>query len=147
MTITAKNLTKEAPRSPRQHVGSYAILGRALDKGRATLAGTVGDYHFDCPLDNMLFGFKGVKGADVKKLLEEGKSDHDVAAWIDAHGEKKSAEEIKAWNHKMESYKPYEDPAKKEWFIGVCKEISIDPAKSTLFDFLEADDKASFAKK
>jgi len=147
MTLTAKDLTKEAPRSPRQHVGGYAILGRALDKGRALIAGTIGEYHFDCPLDNMLFGFKGVKGPDVKKLIEDGKSDQEVAAWIDAHGEKKSAEEIKAWNQKIESYKPYEDPEKKEWFIGVCKGVGIDPAKSTLFDFLDADDKVSFAKK
>ena len=147
MSTPAKDLTKEAPRSARTHVGGYAILGRTLDKGRAQIAGTIGDYHFDCPLDNMLFGFKGVKGPDVKKLLESGQSDLDVAAWIDAHGEKKSPEEIKAWNAKMESYKPYEDPEKKEWFTGVCQEVGLDPAKSTLFDYLDADDKASFAKK
>ena len=30
---------------------------------------------------------------------------------------------------------------KKDWFIGVCAEAGIDPATSTLFDYLEADDK------
>src|ERR1700679_469374 len=67
---TAKDLTTEAPRSPRKHVGGYAILGRTLDKGRALIGGNIGEYHFDCPLDNMLFGFKEVKGDEVKKLLE-----------------------------------------------------------------------------
>lgn len=143
---TAKDLTKEAPRSPRLRIGGYAILGRTLDKGRALIAGKIGDYHFDCPLDNMLFGFKEVKGSDVKKLLDSNASDQEVAAWIDAHGAKKSADEIKAWGDGVEAYKPYEDPEKKEWFAGVCKDVNIDPTKSTLFDFLEADDKQSFAK-
>lgn len=142
----AKDLTKEAPRSPRLRIGGYAILGRTLDKGRALIAGNIGEYHFDCPLDNMLFGFKEVKGGDVKKLLESNASDQDVVAWLDGHGAKKSAAEIEAWGDEVQAYKPYEDPEKKEWFADVCKDVNIDPAQSTLFDFLEADDKKTFAK-
>jgi len=67
---TAKNLTKQAPTSPRTRIGGYPLLGRMADKGRAVIAGTAGEYHFDCPLDNMLFDFKGVKGSEVKPLLE-----------------------------------------------------------------------------
>ncbi|MCX8495465.1 MAG: DUF5069 domain-containing protein, partial [Akkermansiaceae bacterium] len=58
-SIPAKDLTKEAPSSPRTRVGGYVILARALDKGRAAIAGAGGEYHFDCPLDPYLFGFKG----------------------------------------------------------------------------------------
>ncbi|NJM38794.1 MAG: DUF5069 domain-containing protein [Akkermansiaceae bacterium] len=83
---TAKDLSKESPTSPRIRVGGYAILARAADKGRADLAGTCGGYHFDCPLDNFLFGFKGVSGNDVKKLLETGSSNEEIAAWLDANG-------------------------------------------------------------
>ena len=144
---TAKDLTKEPPRSPRLRLGGYNILARAIDKGRATIAGTVGEFHFDCPLDNQLFGFKGVKGDDVKQLLSSGASDEDVIKWIDLHGSTKSADEIKAFNEQAEAWKPFEDPEKKEWFVGVCTEVGIDPAKSTLFDFLDADDKASYVKK
>ncbi|NJR42809.1 MAG: DUF5069 domain-containing protein [Akkermansiaceae bacterium] len=42
---TAKDLSKEAPTSPRIRVGGYAILARAADKGRADLAGICGGYH------------------------------------------------------------------------------------------------------
>ncbi len=73
--ITGKDLTKEAPRSPRIRVGGYAILGRTIDKCRALVAGNIGEYHFDCPLDNMLFGFKGVKGEDFKAQIEQGAGD------------------------------------------------------------------------
>jgi hypothetical protein len=143
---TTKDLTKEAPRGPREKVGQYILLGRAIDKGRAALVGKVGEYHFDCPLDNMLFGFKEVKGEEVKKLLVSGASDQEIAAWVDSHGAKKTSEEIKTWADGLAAYKPYEDPEKKEWFAGECKRLGIDPAKSTLFDMLEADDIATFAK-
>ena len=143
--MSAKDLSKEAPTSPRVRTGGYAILARALDKGRAEIAGTTGDYHFDCPLDNYLFGFKGVSGADVKKLLENGASNEDVAAWLDANGTPKTAEEVAQWSDGVEAARPYDAEDKKEWFIGVCAEAGVDPATSTLFDYLEADDKVTFA--
>lgn len=143
--IQAKDLTKEAPTSPRKRIGGYAILGRMTDKGRAVIAGTEGGYHFDCPLDNMLFGFKGVEGKDVRKLLEEGASDEEIAAWLDANGDPKTEEEKKAWSDSVEAARPYDNPEKKDWFIEVCGEAGVDPATSTLFDYLEADDKVSFA--
>jgi hypothetical protein len=143
---TAKDLTKEAPTSPRVRTHGYAILARMADKGRAVIAGTEGEFHFDCPLDNMLFGFKGVKGADVRKLLENGASNNDVAAWIDANGDPKTEAEKTAWSDAVEAARPYDDPEKKDWFIGVCEEAGCDPATSTLFDFLEADDRMIGAK-
>ena len=42
--ITAKDLTKEAPRSLCQRVKGYAVLARMADKGRATINGTMGEY-------------------------------------------------------------------------------------------------------
>jgi len=141
---TAKDLTKQAPRSARTRVGGYAILARALDKGRADLAGTPGEYHYDCPLDNYLFGFKGVTGADVQKLLEAGASDEEVATWLDANGEAKPDSEKLAWSDSMEAANPYNNPEKKDWFVGACAEAGIDPATHTLFDYLEADDRLSF---
>jgi len=143
---TAKDLTKEAPTSPRVRTGGYAILARMADKGRATIAGTQGEFHFDCPLDNFLFGFKGVQGADVKKLLEDGASNEEVAAWLDANGTPKTEEEKTAWSDSVEAARPYDNPEKKEWFIGACKEAGCDPATSTLFDYLETDDVTSYAK-
>jgi hypothetical protein len=143
---TAKDLTKEAPTSPRVRTGGYAILARMADKGRATIAGTQGEFHFDCPLDNYLFGFKGVQGADVKKLLEDGASNEEIAAWLDANGTPKTEEEKTAWSDSVEAARPYDNPEKKEWFIGACKEAGCDPATSTLFDYLETDDKTTYAK-
>src|SRR3981189_3923314 len=97
MNKTGKDLTKEPPRSPKTRVGSYAILGRTIDKCRALLWGNIGEYHFDCPLDNMLFGFKGVKGHDFKAQIEQGAGDQEIVEWLNHSGEKKTPQEIKRW--------------------------------------------------
>src|SRR5919206_1923165 len=106
--VIGKDLTREAPRSPRVRVGGYAILGRTIDKCRALVAGNIGEYHFDCPLDNMLFGFKGVKGADFKAQIENGASDQQMAEWLNQTGEKNTPEEIRRWRDVVEATRPYD---------------------------------------
>jgi hypothetical protein len=147
-TPSAKDLTQEPPRSPRQRIGGYVILGRTIDKCRALLAGKIGDYHFDCPLDNVLFSFKGVKGDDFKKQIESGADDQAMASWLDQNGTFKSPEEIKQWSDGVENYSMVNDenPEKREFFIGECQKLGLDPNKTSLFSWLEADDKASYAK-
>jgi Domain of unknown function (DUF5069) len=146
MSTTAKNLTTEAPRSPRNRLGGYAIMGRMIDKGRAVIADTAGEYHFACPLDQMLFGFKEVKDDEVKKLLASGATDEQVVNWFNTHGATKSADEIQGWSTGVEGWRPYDVPEKKEWFAGECAKVGLKPETSTLSDYLEADDAQSFKK-
>src|SRR5258707_13481264 len=47
---SATTLTKRPPRRPRCRLGGYAILPRMLDKGRAEIASTNGEFHYNCPL-------------------------------------------------------------------------------------------------
>ena len=115
--VAGKDLTKEAPRSPRTRIGGYVILGRTIDKCRALVGGNIGEYHFDCPLDNMLFGFKGVKGDDFKAQIENGASDQEMAEWLNQHGEKKTVDEIKRWADETEADSPYDNPEKRDWFV------------------------------
>src|SRR6266567_7855130 len=93
MNKKGKDLTKEPPRSPKTRVGGYVILGRTIDKCRALLWGNIGEYHFDCPLDNMLFGFRGIKGEVFKAFVETGASDAEIAEWVQKNGTPKSEDE------------------------------------------------------
>lgn len=142
----AKDLSREAPRSPRLRLGGYAIMARMIDKGRAALAGTNGEYHFDCPVDNMLFGFKGVKGDEVRQVLASGASDEEIVTWFNTHGTPKTDAEIKAWSAGTEASSLYDNPEKREWFSGECKRLGLDPARTTLFTYLDTDDRKSFGK-
>ena len=144
--IAGKDLTREAPRSPRIRVGGYAILGRTIDKCRALVAGDIGEYHFDCPLDNTLFGFKGVKGDDFKAQIENGASDQEMVEWLNRNGEKKTPEEIKRWCEKVEVDSLYNDPEKRDFFSEETKKLGLDPAETTTFEWLELDDKVSYAQ-
>jgi hypothetical protein len=97
MALNAPDLTKQAPRSPRVRLGGYVILPRCLDKGRATLTGKNGEYHFACPLDQRFLEFAGVDPEELKKQL--GKSDGEILEWITANAKHKHSElEISAWS-------------------------------------------------
>jgi len=141
-----KDLTKEPPRSPKTRLGGYMILARTLDKCRALLWGNIGEYHFDCPLDNMLFGFKGIQGDDFKAAVEKGASDEEMVRWVNEHGEKKTADEIKTWADEMVATNPYYNPEKRDWFVEQVSVYKLDPTKTTLFDWLETDDRESYQK-
>ena len=95
----ALDLTKDYPRSPRATIGGYVLAGRALDKCRATLAGTAGEDHFDCPLDNMFLGFAEIKGSDLRDFVATGASDEEVSKWVEEHAKKRSKIEIIKWNN------------------------------------------------
>jgi hypothetical protein len=142
--IIAKDLTKVAPRSAYERIGGFAIIARTIDKCRATLEGKNGEYHFDCPLDNVLFSFKGIKGDVFKAYVAEGHSDEEIASWLKIVGTPRTDAEIKAWSDAFKTDFSYStDPNKKDWFIGECKRLGLDPMKTTLFDYLDVDDKAS----
>ena len=144
--VTGKDLTKEPLRSPRIRVGGYAILGRTIDKCRALVAGNIGEYHFDCPLGNTVFGFKGVKGDDFKMQIEQGASDQEMVEWLNQAGEEKTPEEIRRWADEVEESSLYNHPEKQEFFSEKVRQLGLDPAKTTTFEWLEVDDRVSHAQ-
>lgn len=140
------DLTKQAPRGPKTEIGGYVILARTLDKCRALLWGNIGEYHFDCPLDNMLFGWKGIKGDDFKAEVEKGTDDAGMAKWVDENGEKKTDEEKAEWRQERRAFNFNDVPEKREWYAEQLQPLGLDPATTPLFDWLEADDEASYEK-
>jgi hypothetical protein len=142
----AKDLSRVAPRSPRERIGGFAILARTIDKCRATIQGTHGDYHFDCPVDRTLFGFKGITGDEFRQMVESGANDEEIGEWLKVHGTPRTEDEIEAWSDRVTASSPMdgEDEGKKDWFRGVCEGLNLDPETTSLFDYLEADDEATF---
>ena len=96
--IIARDLSKEAPHSPRHRTAGFAMVSRAVDKCRASLAGKLGEYNYDCPLDKMLFDFKGITGEQFKTAVQASKDYEEVGAWLLANGTTKTPVEIKIWS-------------------------------------------------
>ena len=69
-----------------------------------------------------------------------------MLAWFNEHGASKTGDETKTWSAGVESNNPHDNPEQREWFDGVCAALELDPVKSTLFDYLETDDRVSFKK-
>ena len=140
----APDLTKRPPRSPRVRLGGYVILPRMLDKGRATIAGTQGEYHYNCPMDQRFLEFAGVSAEPIKKLLAAGKSDSEILAWVQKNAKNKRTDaEIADWSYNQERRAP-SDVESREYFHDIHKKVA--PQRediSSWFDLLDVDDFAS----
>jgi Domain of unknown function (DUF5069) len=94
----APDLTRVAPRSPRAPLGAYSILAaRALDKCRAELVGKAGDYHFNCPMDQIFFRFTRIDPEKLKEIVATGANDDEVARWIEGNSKVQNAGRIATW--------------------------------------------------
>jgi hypothetical protein len=113
----AKDLSREFPRSPRETLAGYVIAARVLDKCRATLAGTAGEYEFDCPLDNQFLGFAGITADAFRNFVATGAPDAEVAAWIEQHSQVKDRDAIIAWNNKLRSTRLCDMPIELQRFL------------------------------
>ena len=146
MSLHTPDLTKFPPRSPRVRLGGYVILPRMLDKGRATLAGKNGEYHYACPMDQRFLEFTGIDAEKLKKQLDKG--DGEILGWIEKNAKhKRSDTEIAAWSKLAEKRVPT-DVESREYFNGLHKTAG--PKRediATWFDLLDLDDFASFGGK
>ena len=143
--IIALDLSKQSPHSPRERISGFVIASRAVDKCRANVAGTLGDYHYDCPLDNMLFTFKGITGEQFKAVVQDAKNYEEIGAWLQANGTPKTPDEIKTWSDEMEAASPMKNPERRAHFMENCAKVGLNPETSTTFDWLEADDHESLS--
>jgi hypothetical protein len=141
----APDLTKRPPRSPRVRLGGYVLLPRILDKGRAVIAGTNGEYNFNCPMDQHFLEFTGVNAAALKKQLAAGKSDSEVLTWVQKNAKHKRTDaEIASWTAYQEHRAPSGTDG-REYFQGEHARLA--PKREDIvswFDYLDLDDFVTF---
>lgn len=146
--MNAPDLTKRPPRSMRAQLGGFVILPRMLDKGRAEIAGTNGEYHYNCPLDKHFTSFVGIDAAALREQLAAGKGDGEVLQWIMAHAtHKRSILEIQQWSAYHESRGPA-SVEQRDFFQTLHKEVG--PQRddiSSWADLLDLDDFVSYGGK
>jgi hypothetical protein len=81
------DLTKDFPRSPRATLLGLPMLPRTIDKARALLSSTVGEYVFGekSSFDMALLDFLGVTPAQFLEGVRESPDDAAMTRWIAAH--------------------------------------------------------------
>jgi hypothetical protein len=101
LRLLAKDLTKDFPRSPRETLAGYVIAARAVDKCRAVLAGTAGEYHSGCPVDAIFLDFTGIPYEKFKECVATGATDAEIAEWIQQTAKPRPRIEIIRWNNDL----------------------------------------------
>ena len=129
-------------------LGGYVILPRMLDKGRATIAGKNGLYHYACPIDQHFLNYTGVDPEQLKSELAAGHGDAKILEWIEAHAPHTRAPwEVAAWSAYHETRAPA-DYETREYFNELNKGASLLREDiTTWFDLLDLDDYVTFGGK
>ena len=144
--LSAPDLTQRPPRSPRCRLGGYALLPRLLDKCRAKLAGSLGEYHFNCPLDQEFLGFVGLSGEAVAAEVAKGKGDVVMLRWIQENAPAaRSPWEIEQWSAYQERRAPEPGTELHAYFLDTRERLA--PGRRDIrawVERLDLDDYCSF---
>jgi len=116
-----------------------------LDKARATLASTNGEYVYNSTNDGRFFSFTGLTPEALLAKVKTGACDWDVLLWVNEQApHKHTILEITQWSDWTDTVS-FNDIEMREWFTAQIKRLN--PAREDVhgtFDFLDLDDYVSF---
>src|SRR4051794_17812314 len=95
------DLRASFPRSMRTKLEGYVHLARMIDKCRAVLAGTEGEYIYPCPMDVRLMEFAGITDEQFTAAVKANPTDDDVAQWFRETAKSHRPDEVEQWNRMM----------------------------------------------
>jgi hypothetical protein len=120
MTATARDYdyTKPGnyPRSGREQVGGVNFLARTIDKMRAHIAGTAGEYVAMRGLSSRVFELYGVTPEQLLEAVKQNPTDEGVLRWLQEHGTKQPTEaDIERHNEAVLAHGPQTDEARERF--------------------------------
>ena len=137
--INKMDLTNSFPRSPYDMNAGMVMLPRTTDKAIASNEGTLGEYHYNCPMDQKLSDFLGTDEKVFADMVKEfNGDDKEIAEWIETEFQK-TQEEKEEFNNKMRHDVP-EDEESKKWLEEQKKSLGKEDS-FTFFDNIDADEK------
>lgn len=142
------DLTRHPPRSPYDtSVAGIAGLARMIDKGRAFLSDTLGDFWYgsDSGIDRYILRFLGISVEAFTDALRDCPTDADILAWIEKQAEK-SDSEIADFNDAICKLGPRDD-ATWAWYRNAV--ASLDTSRTevtTYFALMQLSDHVNFAR-
>jgi hypothetical protein len=95
------DLRKDFPRSMRAELAGYVHLARMIDKCRAVLAGTEGEYIYPCPMDERLLNYAGITAEAFTAAVRDNPTDGGVIQWFQSVAVPHTATEQHNWNRQL----------------------------------------------
>lgn len=144
--FTTVDLTKTYPRSVHEKLHGIVQLPRTLDKGRAKAHGDIGEYHYNCGMDQAVFSFLGIDHEELLEVIKNAKSDAEVEAYVKQFIDKKSPAEIERWNQEWVTHKP--EGESLNYFLQLRGQIAPDRTDVTSWaDLLDLDERRHVPKR
>jgi hypothetical protein len=131
------DLRKDFPRSMRMKMAGYVHLARMIDKCRAALAGTEGEYIYPCPMDDRLMEFAEITADRFTTAVKANPSDDAMATWFTQAAKAHPPAELEAWNRMMLNRGP-STPKKQEYFNQLRD--AVDPSRTDLTAWADLQD-------
>lgn len=134
------DLTTSYPRSVREkHLGLVQVA-RTIDKGKASLAGKLGEYRYDCPMDQHLFEFLSISGNDLLEAIKKGDAAAD--SYLKTAIGKKNSADLEKFNHEWLEYGPAPGSDGEKYFLELRGQVAPDRTDVTAWaDLLDLDEK------
>jgi hypothetical protein len=125
------------PRSMRAKMEGYVHLARMIDKCRAVLAGTEGEYIYPCPMDERLMEFAGITADQFTAAVKANPTDEAVAKWFRQAAKAHPPAEMEVWNQMMLS----RGPSSPESMARFKKYLdAVDPSRTDLTAWSDLQD-------
>ena len=121
----------------RTKLEGHVHLARMIDKCRALLAGTQGEYLYPCPLDMRLMEFAGITDAQFTAAVKTFPTDEDVAQWFRETAKTHTPDELEEWNQMMLTRGP--STAEKQAHFNALRD-AIDPSRTDLTAWADLQD-------
>ena len=136
------NLTTSYPRSVKDKISGVVMIARTTDKAKAKASGDIGEYHYNCPMDQGVFKFLGIDHEQFLDKVKNAKSDADIEAYVKSFAEKKTPAEIEGFNKQFLGYTPEPGTDSEKFFNELRSSVAPDRTDVTTWpDLLDLDEK------
>ncbi|HKW45299.1 MAG TPA: DUF5069 domain-containing protein [Candidatus Eremiobacteraceae bacterium] len=136
------DLTTSVPRSVKDtSLGSIVMLARTTDKARASAAGTVGEYHYNCSMDQKVLAFVGVDHEEFAKLASRNDDAKLVAILRERYLKSKTAADINSFNEDYLKISPEPGSDSEKFFLDLRTRLAPNRTDVTTWpDLLDLDE-------
>ncbi len=136
------DLTKSYPRSVRDRLAGVVMLARTTDKAKAKANGNVGEYHYNCPMDQAVLGLLGIDHEAFLDKVKHAKNDGEIEAYVKEFVAKKDPAEIAKFNADFLNHAPEKGSDGEKYFLELRNEVAPDRTDVTTWaDVLDLDEK------
>ena len=138
------DLTRSYPRSVRDTLAGVVMLARTADKAKAAANGNIGEYHYNCPMDQAVLTFLGIDHEQFLAKVKIAQNDGEIEEFVKEYTARKTPAEIEEFNRSFLLLKPAPGSGSATFFEELRASVAPERTDVTTWaDLLDLDEKRS----